>query len=264
MEPKVAQAGLLKLVSPTREQVQSAFQRPDQQEVEYQYESYTRGASLAYLPYEPQDLEIIHSSDVHVSLGSTAHCANCDCHEDLSIEKRDSDWALNFAGYSYEKRCYVFRGQRRLLARFLDMAAVLFADKGVGTAMVRPRGLSVPLEGLNEGLGFEQFASYIKIVDCALFLDSAEDDPLRFDELTAEGESPMATQANTSGGSEAPNDELGARMPSEEGCRVDAAQQQTPETCNTTSGSSPSSSTERWHYSRYPLRKRKPSVSYRF
>ncbi|GAO19476.1 uncharacterized protein UV8b_00428 [Ustilaginoidea virens] len=177
--------GIKKIWSPTAAALRDAFERLHGEDVDEYYDSYARGALIAYDSYEPPTLEIVHSSDIRVYYSNMGVCK---CHNDINIERVSRDWLYNFMGYNEDELCYVFAGQRRLFDEFLKRTASLIQEGKVEMAYVRPRALQVPLEGLNPGLDYEQFASHIKTLDCILFLVPSLRDPLKLDALASTGQ----------------------------------------------------------------------------
>ncbi|KAK2593047.1 hypothetical protein QQS21_009255 [Conoideocrella luteorostrata] len=171
-----------KFKNPKPAELENAFERLDEAKIRDHYDSYLSGTDASRYLYELPTLEIVHSSDVILIRGSSSRCASdCACHDTMEIKRRSREYVRNYMGYNADERCYVFTGQRRLFPQFLKRTAAVFKAKQIETAYLQPRDVAIPLEGVNPGYDYEQFAKYIETLDCILFLPPMVEDPLRLD-----------------------------------------------------------------------------------
>lgn len=159
--------GIRKIYSPTINEVREAYVQIDCETIDTYYNNYMNGANRAHVQIPLPIIDVVKATDIRVYHSNPIPC---DCDNDWAIERLSSDYKFNYMGYDLVKGCLAFKGQIRLFDKFLEAASMAFSKGYVHMAYVRPRGLHIPIDGLNRGLNYEEFASQIEIVDCLLFL----------------------------------------------------------------------------------------------
>lgn len=181
MEKATHYLGRRTFINPTSEDIRNGFkqlERTNEEDIKEYYNSYLSGSLVSHFFHKLPALDVVHSSDIHVYHSSVGICK---CHTDIVIERRSRERTRNYMGYHKDEPCYVFAGQRRLIEQFLELMGDLLNKGQIETAFFQPRALQIPLEGVNPGLDYEQFADYVENWDCILFLLPTLDDPLNID-----------------------------------------------------------------------------------
>ncbi|KAH7325874.1 hypothetical protein B0I35DRAFT_474605 [Stachybotrys elegans] len=95
----------------------------------------------------------------------------------VNAHPRSDPRRINFMGYHQEERCFVFKGQSRLFDEFMVFITALIQSGGeVTTVFDCPIVTRFPPDGLPEGLGYNEFASHVEIVQYCVFTKNASKD----------------------------------------------------------------------------------------
>lgn len=81
---------------------------------------------------------------------------------------------VNFMGYDPKEKCLAFRGEMRLLDAFLDFAYGVASQGHIESAFQASSQLKFPHGGLQAGLGYEEFAGRVEIVEYAMWIKEAQ------------------------------------------------------------------------------------------
>ncbi|KAG5970016.1 hypothetical protein E4U55_001859 [Claviceps digitariae] len=177
--------------SPTPADVRRTFEklpRIDVPRTQEDYDRYLQGDLRSVCVHKLPRAELLHSSDIDVSYSTGRMCQNCSKIIDaahIMAERRSRFMAWNFFGYSVEQRCYVFKGQRRLMDDFLDKTTDLLQEGQMEMVLFQPDFIQQPIEGHNPNVTYEQFADYIEHWLCVVLLKSGLEDPLKFDHMAS-------------------------------------------------------------------------------
>ncbi|KHN96593.1 uncharacterized protein MAM_05536 [Metarhizium album ARSEF 1941] len=241
--------GIRRIPHPTKDQVRKAYVRADANELNDVWQSYITGRQCwhPWDTYSPPDLEIVCSADIRVYHRNSVPC---DCGHDLAVERLSVACSLvdfgNYAGYDSVRRCYAFRGQRRLLDDFLGRAEELFDKREVKMALVAAVGITIPFAGFPSGWKLEEFAMHAETMMCILFLASTDEDPLNFEALALASVPEKEPDSDT-------GLDLGEESDSQSGARQHAAEAGSAQGFDVVPG-------DVVEPGRYPLRQRKSVV----
>lgn len=120
-------------------------------------------------------VRLVHSDDlkIHAHLDEVTEALK-------DIQVRDARSAdrkgTNFMGYNEEQHCVVFRGEARHLEHFLTFAYGIVKREHVEHAIKANSDVCFPEEGIEPGLGYDEFASRVEIIEYAMWLKDCPDD----------------------------------------------------------------------------------------
>ncbi|KAG5999605.1 hypothetical protein E4U54_001761 [Claviceps lovelessii] len=177
--------------NPTPADVRRVFNslgRFETDETEEKYAEYLGGGCLlrSVVVNKLPTVELLHSSDIKISYRADAICRHClqsDHEAQIVVERLSREPARNYMGWNEERRCYVFKGQRRLLGDFLEKTADLLREGQMERVQFHAQFVEQPIEGHNPDLTYDQFADYVEFWVCAVYLQPGLKDPLKLDHV---------------------------------------------------------------------------------
>ncbi|PHH62981.1 hypothetical protein CDD81_6406 [Ophiocordyceps australis] len=165
--------GAVRLPRPSRDEIAKTclLTTASQNDIETHWQSYQKGIVCLDPAPEPI-LHLVHWADLSLSV-EPYFCRGWAC-ERINITYNSKQVVENIASYDPNRRCYVFKGELRLLGIFLDLIEEHLRAKSVETALLGPSLIYVPMMGVNPGYSRKEFEAKIKIISCILFVSGPE------------------------------------------------------------------------------------------
>ncbi|PHH76038.1 hypothetical protein CDD82_4156 [Ophiocordyceps australis] len=165
--------GTVHLNRPSREEIAktciltTAFQH----DIDKHWKSYQRGL-ICRSPAPEPILRVVHWADLSLNVEPYSHKSQ-PC-ERINITYNSNQVVENISSYDLNRRCYVFKGELRLLGVFLDLVEEHLRVKSVKAALLGQSLIYVPMLGVNPGYSRQEFEAKIKIISCVLFVSGPE------------------------------------------------------------------------------------------
>ncbi|KAF7561282.1 hypothetical protein G7046_g2860 [Stylonectria norvegica] len=132
------------------------------QVIEPAYENYLKGSFPQLGPITFPSLEMLSPSEMRLvvtrdpSSKEVAH---------VHASKITDPKAINFTGYCPKEKCFVFKGEARLMDRFFDYTSTLLGNTATEDVMKTSAEARIPDTGLQAGLSYEEFAQRVEILE---------------------------------------------------------------------------------------------------